>query len=390
MAKWTLLLFLALVLTVEGKGGRGGWGGRRGGRGSSSSSSSSGGWFSGLFGKSSSGAAAVPKPALGTVQKSSTGLAKKDLPSQNIGPGGYPVQKSQLSPPPYSPTNTHGTVGQTRVGPPAYHSPHGAPPSYYPGPQGNYHYAAPPAYSASHYGMSSSYNPPRNNFGYSGGYLGNSRPSYGGMGVHGNYGNYGYSGSGNWGGYGSYGAHRSSSTGSFLMGAASGYMASSLIHSITNPWRYSGYGYGHGYTDRYRYDRQPDTQAAAPDPTNNWINCVAYDPATNNTLINPNCTCTVSTTTDPATGQNISHHDCTPFAQQPPSLTPPDSIYGVNNPPPSFNGTLYGSSTSYGGGYPVGPPQVQSDALTGDGVQQKRMEFYSNLERLVNMGRFVR
>lgn len=252
----------------------------------------------------------------------------------------------------------------------------------------HYHYNTPAAHTPSHYGVSSSYNPPQNNFGYSGGHYGGHTPSYGGMGLFSGGSGYGYPSSG-WG-QSSYGSQRSGlGLGSGILigavgGVAAGYLTSSLVNSLThrasNPWGYSGHGYGSGYTDRYspyndndRSRPPPPAATAEPivdDPTKNWIQCVAFDPATRATLVNPNCTCEVTVTMDSVTGQNISHHDCTPREKTP----QPIPVYVVPSPngdpapggPTLRGGNLHGEAggMAYGGGYgtggtvPDGPSQM--------------------------------
>lgn len=237
----------------------------------------------------------------------------------------------------------------------------------------HYHYNTPAAHTPSHYGVPSSYNPPQNNFGYSGGHYGGHTPSYGGMGLFSGGNGYGYPSSG-WGGQSSYGMKRSGlGLGSGILigavgGAAAGYLTSSLVnsltHRVTNPWGYTGHGYGYGYTDRYHpysdYDRRAPPPTPAPvapivdDPTKDWIQCVAFDPATKATLVNPNCTCEVTVTMDSVTGQNISHHDCTPREKAP----QPIPVYLVPGP----NGGDQGNNQ--GGG--VNGPTLRSGNLYGE------------------------
>ncbi|KAL0271964.1 UNVERIFIED_CONTAM: hypothetical protein PYX00_005112 [Menopon gallinae] len=336
-----------------------------------------------------------------------------------------------------------------------YHPP--PPPSYgqpsYPGGNmGGYHPSNNFGHQgfASSHGISPSYYPSQSSYGYPGqGLFGGSHgPKFGGLGLFGGgTGNFGY-GSNSWG-VPTYGSKSSSGKGKLLtglaLGAAGGYLTSSLVNRISNPWGWGGYGYG----SRFGYDRpivikeiretvRPEAptpeREPEPDPTAHFINCVLIDPTTNITLINPNCSCTVTTVIDPMTNQPISTHNCTtangqvpatqpavmPMMPMVPEQQPPNA---VNNPnaSPAYVG-LYQDNMRYGagpeyGGPPAGQPAETSPAPTVTAKEEdsstpktevstseaapallndspvpassKVKQFYSQLEQIVNMGKFI-
>ena len=332
-----------------------------------------------------------------------------------------PVQNTGYQPSSY---NTHSAPSSGGFG--GYHPPSNVHNNYYHPSQGSHnvpHQA--PSYQQSGYHSSSypqqsysGHHPPQNNFGYSpagGGYSGS--PSYQGNKFYsGNSGQYGYPGGGNWG-VPTYGTKKSSSgTGKLLtglaVGAAGGYLTNSLINSISNPWRYSGHGYGsgfgygsslgyggvglgsglgvgygtqyllskdrdesafergyvRGFKDRQEEKNKETQNSPAPsptpedDPTSKWIHCVAYDPQTQQTLINPNCSCTVTTSVDDRTGQPISAHHCTtlnglvmrpiPIVNNQPVLPPSPDMSANSQPSTGVNspGVVPSYVDSYQGG----------------------------------------
>lgn len=383
---------------------------------------------------------------------------KASAPSANIGPRGYPVQPGmQTSGHHGYNTGGYNTGYRPNTG---FQQSHNYNPGHTSG-FGGYNSYQPNSFS-SHHGFTSNNYPSHNSFGYPGQGIfgGSSNVKYGGMGLFGGgSGHYGYPGSGSWG-YPSYGSGmmgRSSGKGSLLtglaLGAAGGYLTSSLIHRVSNPWGYSGYGYGQGYGydrgyygryDPYRPTAAPPT--TAPNPADNWVNCIAFDPTTNQTLINPNCTCSVTTSLDPMTNQPISVHNCTtangivlpPMGPNTPVVPLPDNygmpaqnipygiqqpVSGINTPGvvPAYSGS-YLETQRYGApletGVPIYPnsnidvngtavPSINSNGTATENTtladspesmkqtaeyhdnRRKVAEFYSKLEKMVNMGKFV-
>lgn len=398
------------------------------------------------------------KPDVGNTNNPFQNKANTN-PSANIGPRGYPVQPGMQT----SGHQGYNTGGyNTGYRPNTYNSGFQQSHNYNPGHTSGFggHNSYQPNSFSSHHGFTPNYYPSHNSFGYPGqGVFGGSNVKYGGMGLFGgSSGHYGYPGSGSWGqpSYGTGMLGRSSGRGNLLtglaLGAAGGYLTSSLVHRISNPWGYGGYGYGQGYgyeRGHYgRYDPYRPTAAppaSAPNPADSWVSCIAFDPTTNQTLINPNCTCSVTTSLDPMTNQPVSVHNCTtanglvlpPMGPNTPVVPLPNNygmpaqnvpydpqqpFSGINTPGvvPQYSGS-YLETQRYGAPLETGVPTFQNSNIDAGGTatpsissnttatenttqadspesmkqtaeyhdnRRKVAEFYSKLEKMVDMGKF--
>lgn len=319
------------------------------------------------------GHSSPPRP--GSVG-SATGYKHSDAPSANIGPNGYPVQ----------PGHKYNT---------GYN--HGYQQGYQNGYRTGYHQS--PAAQPSNYGFSQTYYPQQNHFGYPGQgiYAGTGGPTYGGMHVFGSNGHYGYPTNSMWG-YPSYGSGSSGSTiKGVLIGALAGYYVNSLIHRATTPnyWGYSGSGYGSQYSHvtidkrtfiNNHYNNQTTSEKGDGKDSsipNHWIQCVAFDPTTQSTLINPNCSCTVSVTTDPATNVSSSVHNCSTTYGFQTEKTPTPGRYAPD---------IETFDVRYATPHTTSPEKYVNGTNTNsvlDKNEQRKREFLEQLQKMVNMGSFV-